>query len=87
MLFVSLFHLPYAYYEFLRIVVCIAAAWIAYRCISERRNQTWPAVFVLIGILFNPIIPIHLGRAIWFWLDIGAAALFLAHFLIVRIFR
>src|ERR1700694_4439030 len=34
--------------------------------------------------LFNPFIPIHLNRAVWFYLDLGAATAFLAHFLLVR---
>ncbi len=38
----------------------------------------------LIAVLFNPFIPIHLNRVVWFYLDLGAAAAFLAHLVLVR---
>ena len=86
MLCLAMLRLPFGYYELLRLIVCVAAAWITYRSFSLRQSQSWAVVFALIGILFNPVIPIHLTRAIWFWLDIGGAALFLVHLLIVRKF-
>ncbi len=32
--------------------------------------------FVPVALLFNPVIPIHLTRSTWFWIDIGVGWLF-----------
>jgi hypothetical protein len=46
--------------------------------------QTWTILLLAIAVLFNPFIPIHLNRAVWFYLDLGAATVFLAHLVLVR---
>ena len=81
LLVVAVFRMPYGYYTFLRITICAAAALIATVGLLEqtRFDIRWTILFVLIVILVNPILPIRLHRAIWFYLDLTAAALFLAH--------
>jgi hypothetical protein len=37
--------------------------------------MVWAAVFILIAVLFNPILPIRLRRSIWFYLDLWQPAL------------
>ena len=77
--------LPYGYYTFLRIVVCGIAAWIAVTGFQESRTaKAWSILLALIAVLFNPIIPIYLNRSTWFYLDLGAAGVFVAHLLLVR---
>ena len=67
---------PYGYYKLLRVVVCLAAAYVAYLGYDSRRFwATW--LFGLIVILFNPIIPVHLTREIWQPIDVGSAILFI----------
>ena len=72
--------LPYGYYTFLRIVTCVAgilfaiAAWN-----SGRIGQVLAVATLLLAILFNPIIPVHLRRADWFYLNILGAVLFVAN--------
>ena len=56
-------------------------------CRSLRRDRSamvWAAVFILIAVLFNPILPIRLHRSIWFYLDLMAAGAFAAHWIFVR---
>lgn len=64
---------PYGFYTLLRIIVCASAiyvSWLAH--VSEQRN-IWVSVFFLIGILFNPFIPIHLERTMWKPIDYSVA--------------
>lgn len=78
--------LPYGYYTFLRIVVCGFAALIAfYSWEDNTHSRIWSAVFAGMAILFNPLVPIYLSRADWFYLDIGAAIVIVAHLLAVRV--
>lgn len=85
LLIVATSHLPYGYYTFTRIVTCGAAAIIAFAGFKGHPvNQVWAVPLVLVAILFNPIIPIHLARQRWIYLDFGAAGVFAAHLLLVR---
>jgi hypothetical protein len=71
---VAFFRLPYGYYTFLRIVVCIASIYTALRLFDwDYKWQTW--VFVAVAVLFNPLIPVHLGRDIWIVIDFIVAVL------------
>lgn len=69
---------PYAYYQIMRVVVCIAAAYGAYTAFQTERNG-WVWVLGAMAILFNPIAPIHLDKESWILPDlIGAIIMFLA---------
>jgi hypothetical protein len=74
-LFIALLELPYGFYTFLRIVVTIVAILSA---ITSFRNNIngWGIIFILVGILFNPIIPIYLDKGIWMPIDIVVGVLF-----------
>lgn len=64
----------------LRFVVCIGALRVA--CLNyPGENSLGPRVleFGPPAILFNPIIPIHITRDIWFFIDLMMAALFGLH--------
>ena len=92
MLVVAHGHWPYAYYETLRWVVCIAAAcvlWALYfRNAGETpggqglRVVTWGAMLV-VGVLFNPVFPIYGTRDFWQVADLCAGGAFSAVALIV----
>jgi len=69
--------LPHGYYMLLRPVMCIGAAivaWNLYQSVKTANWQVW--AFVAIAVLFNPLIPIHMNRAVWLPINLVAAALF-----------
>jgi hypothetical protein len=87
LLVAAVVHLPYGYYNFLRIVICGAAALIAIAggfTEDTQRGIAWTATFILIAVLFNPILPIRLHRSIWFYLDLIASGVFTAHLIFCR---
>jgi len=85
MLIVALGAWPYGYYMLLRAVVCIAAGLLAIDIHHRAGKVTlWCAAFIAMAILFNPILPVHLTRAIWSVIDLASAAFFAAHFSISR---
>lgn len=76
-LFIAMMDMPYGYYTFLKICVCIAGASIMVREYQKHQEMTPTAIlFGLVVILFNPIIRIHLGKDIWVWVNFIFAILF-----------
>ncbi len=66
---------PYGYYQLLRFVVCGVSVYVAYMAyIWQKLWATW--LFVIIAVLFNPLIPIHLSREVWQPIDLICALLF-----------
>jgi hypothetical protein len=85
-LLIATARLPYGYYTFTRIVTCAVAALIAFVGFQDRPAMPmWSVLFALIAVLFNPFVPIHLTRPIWFYLDLITAAIFMAHLLFARL--
>lgn len=78
-LFLSFLNWPYGYYTFLRFIITGVAVYYIY-CLylKEKWHTFWFWALVVIGILFNPFIPIILGdKAIWGAIDLVVAAFFL----------
>ena len=72
MLLVAIFPLPYNYYPVLRVVVTASALFAAFYFFDKDDIQSG-VVLVLIALLWNPILPIYLSKALWIPLDIVAA--------------
>ncbi len=69
--------LPYGYYTLLRLLIFVSAIALAWQDYNENeRLSGWVAVFGILAIVFNPIIPVYLNREVWFFIDIVAAAIF-----------
>lgn len=80
-LLIAFGRLPYGYYTFVRIFICGVSVYSAFLLMKKDSNYLgW--LFIIIGILYNPIIPIYLTREIWQYLNIITATIF-----IVKIFR
>ncbi len=78
LLFLGILKLPMGYYTLLRIVVTIAAFSVVIREFDKGSNTSL-AVFGIIGILFNPLIPVYLhDKSIWLLIDIAAGIIFMA---------
>lgn len=72
LLFLGAAPFPYGYYMLLRIAACgffIWAAVITY----EKKSKYLPWVFVLLALLFNPIIKVHFSKEVWVAIDVASA--------------
>lgn len=67
--------LPYGYYVLLRWIMCGLSAYIAYLNI-EKQNRFFSWAFGILAVIFNPIIPLYLGKDIWVIIDLIAILLF-----------
>lgn len=59
---------PYGFYTFLRIVISSTSAFHVYLTLRYS-NQRWFWPYLIICLLFNPIIPVELTRSIWLPID------------------
>ena len=81
LLFVATLHLPYWYYQLLRWLVCpvFLSSWFwthsdkAIETLSFPKSSAFSLAFIVLAIVFNPLWPVHMPRATWFWLDVSAA--------------
>ena len=84
LLLLSFFSLPYGYYTLLRIVVAGSAGYLAWLDYSTHNSMSLlSGVMFFLAILFNPICPIYLPRAIWSFIDVICALIFITHGIIV----
>ena len=75
-LLIGLINLPIGYYTFLRIIVFIGCVGVLLENEKFSLNN-WNVMFIVVGILFNPILPIYLNqRNLWLPIDLLAAAIF-----------
>jgi len=66
---------PYGYYLLLRIIVCVTA--VALSLGAHRKEKLgWMWTMIIIAIIFNPLIPFHLGKEIWSIVDLAVAVIF-----------
>lgn len=79
MLLLALGSWEYSFYQLLRVVVCGVSIFLAWH-LFDTKQTGWAWVFVVTGILFNPIAPIHLARETWQVIDFIAAILFFSSF-------
>lgn len=80
LLLLALFDLPYGYYNFLRIMIFIISCYSIY-VFYKYEKILWVWIFVIIAVLFNPIIPIYLDKSLWKIVDIVAVIIFLISFI------
>ena len=73
----------YGYYTLLRFVVCGVVSFGVYLA-GQYGKIGWLWTYLLIAVLFNPIIPIHLERSIWAIVDIGVALIILVSIFFVQ---
>jgi len=84
LLFLGILELPYGYYIFLRIVICIISCITAYLSYeSEKKSLIW--IFGIIAILFNPIVPIYLDKDVWVIIDFIVGIIFIISIFITKI--
>ena len=75
MLFAAIWDIPYDYYKLLRLVVCIAAITVAF--VGYKKRQLWVTnIFVVVALIFNPVVPLELAKELWLPIDIICGILF-----------
>jgi hypothetical protein len=74
---------PYGYYQLLRWITCGAAVWVAFLA-DDWENKWATVVFVVVAVLFNPLLPIHLSRDLWQPIDLICAVLFVVIGLVLK---
>jgi hypothetical protein len=63
---------PHGFYQEIRWIIFAVCLWGAYQ--NSENPEKWVLIgFVVIGVIFNPIIPLHLKRSIWQIIDIATA--------------
>lgn len=67
--FICLAELPYGYYQFVRFAALVGFAILAYQA-NEKWNKTEMIIYICLAVLFQPLIKISLGRAIWNIVDV-----------------
>lgn len=67
-LLIGVLPLPYGYYMLLRFIACGVFAWAAYIAF-ERNENILPWVFIVLAIVFNPILKIHFPKEMWAVID------------------
>ncbi|WP_394349875.1 DUF6804 family protein [Maribacter flavus] len=75
LLLLAIVQMPSYYYQFLRIFIVISAIILAFK---NHKVLFMLLAFLLVGYLFNPIVPVYLyQKSIWIPVDIISALLFL----------
>jgi hypothetical protein len=76
--------LPYGYFTFLRIVVCLTAGCLA--AVSFRDGKSLSAtIFALVAVLFNPFVPIKMEKSDWLFFDLVTVVIFIPHAIFCRL--
>lgn len=73
-LLLALLPLPYAYYMLLRVGMCGVFAYFAFLSYqSKEEGLTW--VLGITAAVYNPFVPLHLGREVWSIINLGTIGL------------
>ena len=67
--FICLLSMPYGYYQLVRFIALAGFAILAYMS-NEQGRKTETIIYVCLGLLFQPIIKIALGRQLWNIMDV-----------------
>lgn len=80
LLAIGVFDLPYGYYQFLRLAVCVGGIALA----VMRPSRLATAFGIGVAILFNPLWTVHFTKDVWRWVDGVLALAFLVIAFVVR---
>ena len=76
---IGLLPMPYGYYFLSRLVVFVCAIYFAMQ-LNSQSDTTLVWVFGFFALLYNPIIPIHLGsKSLWVIVNLVTAGVFIAN--------
>ena len=85
LLLAAVFPWPYGYYVLLRLTVTLVSGWVAFQCWKQDKSISgWVAAFGAVALLYNPVLPIFLTKALWVPINIATAALFIWHYRMLK---
>lgn len=58
-------HMPYGYYQFLRLAVCGGSAFASWLLFRRSHRALAPWALVILALLYNPVFIVHLSRREW----------------------
>lgn len=77
-------NVPYDFFMLLRVLVFITCAIVAVGLFRTGAIGKWFWIVVAIALLYNPLLPIHLHRSTWEWLNIATIPVFATLSILVR---
>jgi hypothetical protein len=83
LLLVALGRNPYDFYTIMRWIVCGVSVYSVF-VEFERKRTAWAWAFVVMGMGFNPIAPVHLSRETWAPIDAIAAGILIMSVIVSR---
>lgn len=75
MLFIGAFDMSYDYYTILRIIITSISIYCCYKFFSVDINA-FGCIYLVVIFLFNPILPVSLGKDAWCSIDFFVSILF-----------
>ncbi|MEH6474979.1 MAG: DUF6804 family protein [Sneathiella sp.] len=82
---IAILPFPYGFYVFLRICIFAAMAYFIYFEHKLKGTVTnWVIGFTIFAILYNPLVPLSLGREIWTIVNLVTIGALAAHYKITR---
>lgn len=67
--FMCLMDMPFGFYQLVRFIALIGFAILAYQA-YENENNTQMIIYVVLALLFQPLLKVALGRDIWNIVDV-----------------
>lgn len=74
---------PYGYYVVLRFAICSISIYLGYRA-RELQKSIWFWLFVIVAIVYNPLVRVHLARDIWSVVNVATIVLFASAILLLN---
>ena len=69
LLLLCLADMPYGFYQLVRFVAMIGFVWLAWQANGSGKNSE-AFIYIALALLFQPLIKISLGRALWNFIDV-----------------
>lgn len=67
----GLLDMPYGFYTLLRCTICFAAA-VGFAAARRRGDLPWTWTYGALAVLYNPVLPVHLGaKGLWILVNVG----------------
>jgi hypothetical protein len=70
---------PYGYYRALRLGIFVIAGVFAFVSSTDEEGVPWVWTFCAVAFIYNPVMPLHLGREAWTVVNLATVGVFAWH--------